>query len=289
MPEIARLKLRDLSRSVFDRLHRRPGRPAVIEDALPGANDWDMNRLQSGLGTQHFPARRYGSERLSAPRAEWQSYCDFVDVTLAQYRTLMSSGKAQIEGIYLAQLSLGRTKLGRELANAMHPLVATCGLSPLSDLNLWLGPPGHTEPLHYDPMDGTLVQIRGRKTITLYPPAQSANLYPFPLTGKIRPWFSQVDAIGDRETRFPRFGEARRNSLDATINAGDALFIPAGWWHEVTGESDDIVCSLNRFWKVRPLWRLLEIRLGTLLYAAFAARWMAGGTIRDPSRGVALQ
>lgn len=37
-------------------------------------------------------------------------------------------------------------------------------------VNMWWGACGHTEPLHVDVTDGTLLQLCGQKRVVLYPP-----------------------------------------------------------------------------------------------------------------------
>src|SRR5690606_33405619 len=116
----------------------------------------------------------------------------------------------------------------------------------------------------------------GAKRVRLLPPAETANLYPFPLLGgALRPWFSRAD-LDRPEPRFPRLARARAAAEEVELAEGEALYIPAGWWHEVTALGGDYVISVNRFQRVRPLRRLLGVRLGPPLYAAFAVRRLLG-------------
>jgi lysine-specific demethylase 8/hypoxia-inducible factor 1-alpha inhibitor (HIF hydroxylase) len=127
-------------------------------------------------------------------------------------------------------------------------LEQTCRLRPITDLNLWLGPGGHTEPLHIDLGHGTLMQLHGSKRVALFPPSQMANVYPFPFGAAIPPSFSQVDTANPDNAVFPNYREAERHRTELVLSPGEALFIPAMWWHEVTALGDDYVCSVNRFW-----------------------------------------
>jgi peptidyl-lysine (3S)-dioxygenase / protease len=47
---------------------------------------------------------------------------------------------------------------------------------------------------------------------------------------------SPVDVQRPDLVRFPRFAHAR--AVTCTIGPGDALFLPAHWWHEVTSSPD---------------------------------------------------
>ena len=53
--------------------------------------------------------------------------------------------------------------------------------------------------------------------------------------------FSRVDtALPETELAqlFPRFVEARRRRLEVSLQAGEMLFIPAGWFHEVRSQAE---------------------------------------------------
>ncbi|MFM7427249.1 MAG: cupin-like domain-containing protein, partial [Elainella sp.] len=71
-------------------------------------------------------------------------------------------------------------------------------------------------------------------------------------------------------------GQALQHRSDITLQPGELLYIPAGWWHEVTSltdsspDSDGMVCSVNRFWRVYPtrrafwLWGRWRAYLGSV-------------------------
>lgn len=55
-----------------------------------------------------------------------------------------------------------------------------------------------------------------------------------------------VDLAAPDTRRFPRFGEAMKHALAATLEPGDAIYIPYCWWHGV--ESLDPVSILVNWW-----------------------------------------
>ncbi|NJN86722.1 MAG: cupin-like domain-containing protein [Leptolyngbyaceae cyanobacterium SL_7_1] len=151
-----------------------------------------------------------------------------------------------------------------EAAPALHQAEAWFGLQfPATSLNLWVGPGGHTSCLHYDPMDGILMQLYGCKKILLFPPSQTYNLYPIPVYKqlrhglKLRAVYSQVYPETPDFQVFPKFASALPHGLEVVLHPGEILFLPAGWWHEVTALGDGVVCSVNRFWTVLPMSRAL--------------------------------
>ncbi|MBE9182739.1 cupin-like domain-containing protein, partial [Oculatella sp. LEGE 06141] len=122
----------------------------------------------------------------------------------------------------------------------------------------------HTSCLHYDPMDGTLTQLYGAKKILLFPPSQLYNLYPTSVLKhlryglQLRAVYSQVYPENPDFNAFPKFKQALKQYQVGILNPGEILFLPAGWWHEVTSLENDMVCSVNRFWHVLPLSRALR-------------------------------
>jgi hypothetical protein len=104
---------------------------------------------------------------------------------------------------------------------------------------LWLGN-AITTPAHFDESNNIACVVSGRRRFTLFPPEQIGNLYVGPLdfapTGTPISLVSFSDPDFDR---FPRFRDALAAAQIAELGPGDALYIPALWWHHVQ--------SLNQF------------------------------------------
>lgn len=113
----------------------------------------------------------------------------------------------------------------------------------LSQVNLWMAVHASRTNLHYDAYRNVLVVLYGRKTVTLYAPSEIGKLYPFPVHSKSAN-HSQVDVSDPDLTRHSRFADAKPH-LRVVLDAGDALFIPEGWWHQV--DSDAFTIAVN-FW-----------------------------------------
>ncbi|MBO9558146.1 MAG: cupin-like domain-containing protein [Caulobacter sp.] len=98
---------------------------------------------------------------------------------------------------------------------------------------LWLGN-ATTVQTHHDLSDNLACVVGGRRRFTLFPPDQVANLYigPLDFTPAGRP-ISMVSLEAPDLERYPRFAQALAFALVAELEPGDAIFIPALWWHHV--------------------------------------------------------
>ena len=99
----------------------------------------------------------------------------------------------------------------------------------------WYGPAGTVTPLHHDPCNIVLTQIRGRKKLKLYSPMQTPLLY------NELGVFSRVDAERPDLEAYPQFAGAA--AMETELAPGEALFIPVGWWHHV--RSLDVAVSVS--------------------------------------------
>nr|AGU10555.1 Cupin-like domain [uncultured organism] len=98
---------------------------------------------------------------------------------------------------------------------------------------LWIGNGSHTAT-HYDGSTNLAVVVAGRRRFTLFPPDQVDNLYVGPLDRTLAgPPASMVDPTAPDLIRYPRFTQALAHAQTAELAPGDALFIPALWWHHV--------------------------------------------------------
>ncbi|MGH9165005.1 MAG: cupin-like domain-containing protein [Acidimicrobiales bacterium] len=89
---------------------------------------------------------------------------------------------------------------------------------------LWVGPAGKRVPAHTDGESGLLVQLTGRKRVHLVAPEHGASMAPVPE-------HRVLSRIADLASDDPALQGVPR--LVAGLEPGDALWVPAGWWHQV--------------------------------------------------------
>ncbi len=134
-------------------------------------------------------------------------------------------------------------------------------LTPLSsyptDTRLWIGSMNTCSGLHSDLKDNIFSQLVGTKKVFLVPFNQSHLVYPF-IDNIVN---SQVNPEKMDTKKFPKFMNAHLYST--TVEPGEILFIPRGWWHYLHAETPSI--SINH-WFGQPIssatYLMLLTRLG---------------------------
>jgi hypothetical protein len=112
---------------------------------------------------------------------------------------------------------------------------------------LWIGNAVRVAT-HFDASANVAAVVAGRRRFTLFPPTQAANMYVGPLDRTLAgPPVSMPDPEVPDLDRYPRFAEALRHALVADLEPGDALFIPAIWWHHVRA-LDPVNVLVNYWW-----------------------------------------
>ena len=123
---------------------------------------------------------------------------------------------------------------------------------------IWMGPRGTLSPLHYDPLDNLLMQVVGTKRVLLYPktvglkdgskdisaPEEAAWTYAG--SDGMQYNTSPVDVEDPDLKKFPLFAKCPA-PIECMLNPGDAMYIPAKWWHHVRSLSRSV--SVNAWWK----------------------------------------
>ena len=126
---------------------------------------------------------------------------------------------------------LARDVMGSLSIPALELLKEHGRLGVLHASTLFLAPLDALSPCHYDEQHNFFCQVGGTKSFLLFAPDAARHLQPFPL----HHW-------ADRRARVDlealRVGDAagaalRGAAVEALVEGGDTLFLPAYWWHHV--------------------------------------------------------
>ena len=169
-----------------------------------------------------------------------ESTLDLILETIEKSQAIENPGT-----IYMGSTSLDYVLPGFEKENTL----LTEGIDPLK--SIWIGNKTIVPP-HFDVPDNIAFVCTGSRKFTLFPPEQIQNLYmgPIEFTPAGQP-ISMVDIENPDFTKHPNFKHAIESGLSATLNPGDAIFIPSLWWHQVESFGD-LNILINYWWRNTP-------------------------------------
>ncbi|XP_075642050.1 lysine-specific demethylase JMJ31 isoform X2 [Castanea sativa] len=158
------------------------------------------------------------------------------------------------EQIYLAQTPImnadNEEKVQLETLREDIETPAFLERKTLASINLWMNNAQARSSTHYDPHHNLLCVVGGCKQVVLWPPSATPMLYPLPIYGEASNHSSVALENPDFST-YPRAKCAMEHSQKVVLQAGDALFIPEGWFHQV--DSNDLTIAINFWWRSNML------------------------------------
>jgi hypothetical protein len=140
-------------------------------------------------------------------------------------------------------------------------------------VNLWMGNSKApiVTPLHHDFNDNLYAVVEGRKRFVIFPPDEARNLY---VRGKLleiqangimryadlnnMPHVCRLDALNVDYEKFPLYARAEKARIDFFLERNEMLFLPAGWFHQVSSSGRHI--ALSFFAETPPVEQLAWMR-----------------------------
>lgn len=227
-PRLCTLKrVKGLSKREFQEKYAANSYPVILEGLIPA-------RLTDKEETNRLLRLTMGADVVTARYGAYADPVIYVGRRLA--RTTVDSFLRQFDNEkgnenhpYLANIELGERIV--QLLGLTSP--AYYSASDLRRPRLWLGPTGSITPLHKDGSDNFALQLFGRKRWVLFPIRDYPFLYMNQPNARSVPGFacSRVDIRKPDLERFPLYCFAR--PIEVEINAGETLYLPAGWSHYV--------------------------------------------------------
>jgi len=248
----------DVDARLFDESIRPRGRPAILRGLArewpateagrvsPNAMSDYLRSFYSGHPAPMFEApsaingRFFYNDRLDG--FNFQSKRALLTEVLD--RLCAGIGDPKAPCLYAGSVSLPIYLPGFSAANNARRLVPAA--STLE--SIWIG--NRTcIAAHFDNTENLACVVAGRRRFTMFPPDQIRNLYvgPLDLTPAGQP-VSLVDIRNPDLERFPRFADALEVAEVAELGPGDAVYVPALWWHHVEA-LDEFNVLVNYWWR----------------------------------------
>lgn len=202
-------------------------RPVVLTGVAqdwPAMRRWSPADLKQRFGhlDVEVQAERSGDPRYEVNKVEHRHVTrlsDFVDRVVAGGVTNDYYLTANNEALRRPEFS--------PLLDDIGTLPEFCDRAQLAARSsFWFGPAGTVTPLHHDTLMLLHTQVVGRKRWRFISPMETPNLYNFARV------YSPIDLDRPDLARFPRFRDVR--VLEVVAEPGDTVFLPLGWWHQVT-------------------------------------------------------
>lgn len=111
----------------------------------------------------------------------------------------------------------------------------------------WLGNDSKVNT-HCDDADNIACVVSGKRVFTLFAPEQIKNLYVGSLENTPGGAAVSLAKLDEPDfIQFPKLADALKHAFRVELEAGDAIYIPAMWWHHVEAQSD--INMLVNYWQ----------------------------------------
>lgn len=161
----------------------------------------------------------------------------------------------RIKQLYIAQSDIRTLPAPLSEDLPIPGIVSRAGKGDIYSSSIWLGLQPTYTPLHRDPNPNLFCQLVGSKAVRLLRPRDGMSVFQ-----DVR---RKLGAAGNSRFRGPEMMEgperdglhhavwvdpnSARETWQAVLSPGDALFIPRGWWHSVrsVGQEAELNASAN--------------------------------------------
>ena len=227
-PQYERVEKRShVARDEFIARYVIGSRPVVLTGVThdwPAMQRWSPQDLKARFGHLDVEIQ---AERSADPNYEQNKLDHRRSANLGEFVDQVLSGGATNDYYLTANNEALRHPGFAPLLADIGTLPDICERAELARLSsFWFGPAGTHTPLHHDTLMLFHTQVVGRKRWRFISPLQTPRLY------NHHNVFSPIDIDSPDFARFPLFRDVK--VLEVTAEPGDTVFLPLGWWHQVS-------------------------------------------------------
>lgn len=216
-----------VSREEFLQRYVCGSRPLVLTDVAddwPAMQRWSPADLKARFGHLDIEIQ---AERNADPKFEENKLQHRQHARLADFVDRVLAGGPTNDYYMTANNEVLRRPEFAPLLADIGSLPPVCDRAELARLSsFWFGPAGTVTPLHHDTLMLFHTQVVGRKRWRFISPLESPRLYNY------NGVFSPIDLDRPDLHRFPDFAGVQ--VLEVIVEPGETVFLPLGWWHQVT-------------------------------------------------------
>lgn len=262
-----------LSPEAFRRDYYEPKRPVVVRDwarQWPAYEKWNWDFLIQQVGEVEVGLYNNVKSDAYTPINTADAYMKFAD-----YLRLVKQGPVELR-VFLFNLFEHVPQLAQDFTWPEHLMRGFVRKYPM----LFVGGEGSVTHMHFD-IDLSHIlhtQFMGRKRVLLFPFEEQHKLYRKPYEVLSMANFERYYEEGRLDTgSFPALQHA--TGYEVTLQHGDTLFMPAGYWHHMEYLDSGFAMSLRAlqsslFGKLHGVWNLFGMRgIDTFLKKTTPERW----------------
>ncbi|MBG9375956.1 cupin-like domain-containing protein [Panacibacter sp. DH6] len=259
----------------FKKHYYNPGKPIVIKDlakAWPAYTKWNWEYFKKIVGDKKIGIYNNTKSDAYTPINKADAY-----TTFGEYVDMISNGPAQWR-IFLFNIFNHAPQLVKDFTWPDHLMKGFVKRVPM----LFTGGQGSITHMHFD-IDLSHIlhtQFAGRKKVLLFPYTEQHKLYRKPFEVLSMADFSNYyDAEKSKidYNKFPALESAQ--GLEVTLEHGDTLFMPGGYWHHMEYLDSGFAMSLRALnnsmaTKFKGVWNLVGMRnIDTLMKKTAPVKW----------------
>jgi hypothetical protein len=215
-------------------------RPVVIKgiaDAWPARTKWTFDYLKSNFADEEIEIQ---ADRENDQFYEINSVSHRQKIKLGDFVDMIVNSDGT-NNFYMTanNHAIGKTKLQSLLDDTGDMPAYASKPERVGFWHLWVGPKGTKTPLHHDENGLLHLQLKGRKTWKFISPLDAPNIYHRVAV------FSNVDIYNLDFEKYPAMQDVK--ILEVTVEEGEAMFLPQGWWHAVEALDHSISLAMVAF------------------------------------------
>ncbi len=217
--------LEKTTQETFMKTYKRDEFPVVMKDIT---QDWSATKLWSLEYFERLAGEKevklYGT---SSSRDKTMLYGEQTSMQIKKYFDLLRSGENDLRMFFFEIL--------KEIPELQHDFeFPEIGLKFFKKLpTMFFGGEGAKVQMHFDIdcADIFLCHFGGKKKVMLFAPDQTPFMYHVPYS------FSSLYDIDYRVPDYEKYPALKHlNGYETTLQHGDVLYIPPGWWHYIEYE-----------------------------------------------------
>ncbi len=266
----------DITPEEFKQKYYEPQVPVVLRNLAnnwPAYTKWNWNYFKSIVGDKEVGIYNNVKSDAYTPINKADDY-----TTFGKYIDMISTSGPAAWRIFLFNIFNHAPQLTQDFTWPEAYMKGFVKRLPM----LFIGGKGSITHLHFD-IDLSHIlhtQFAGRKRVLMFPHKEQYKLYrkPFEVlsiadfTNYYDPGKSKIDFH-----KFPAIGFAQ--GLDTTLEHGDTLFMPGGYWHHMEYLDSGFAMSLRALnnsvsGKLKGVWNLVGMRnIDTLMKKTIPIKW----------------